>query len=301
MLYLTKVNNFSIRAEMDWFILSLISAIMLSLREFTTKRAGQNISALVINLGFSVFSFVIFFTVCIFTHTYYSVTPEFAVILLLAAIMDAAANIMYISSIKNGDLSKTVPMLCFIPVIQLFVTPVLIHENMSCIGIIGVFVVVSGSYLLHIKSKSGFFSPFKAVFRDRNAMMMLAAACIWGVSSSFHKMGIHKTDVLFWVVCEYGLISIFLLPFAYRTGKTEINLINIKKIFIPALFSSCAALSYFAGISLGPVAYVSSVRRLGVLFSMIVGLMFFREKLKVTGFIGGFIMIAGAVIISLFG
>jgi|APSaa5957512622_1039677.scaffolds.fasta_scaffold77755_2 uncharacterized membrane protein len=286
---------------MNWFILSLISAIAISLREFCAKKLGQDFPTLVISFSFSLFAFFIFLCVSLLTRTFYPITPDFARVILTASIMDTVANLLYISAIKNGDLSKTVPMLCFIPVIQLFVTPVLIDENLSFTGMLGVMVVVFGSYLLHIKTKDGIFSPFKAVFSDRNAVMMLAAACIWGVSSSFHKMGIHKTDVLFWVVCEYGLISLFLFPFAYRAGKAKVNLKNVKKLIVPALFSSCAALSYFAGISLGAVAYVSSLRRLGVLFSMVLGIMFFKEAFKAWGFAGGLIMIAGAVIISLFG
>ena len=286
---------------MNWFILSLISAVAVSLREFSAKKAGQKIPALLISFGFSFFGFLIYLCICVFTRTYYPITLDFAKLILIAAIMDAAANLLYISAIKNGDLSKTVPMLCFIPVIQLFVTPVLIHENLSGTGMLGVGIVVSGSYLLNIKTETGIFSPFKAVFKDRNAMMMLGAACIWGVSSSFHKMGIHKTDALFWAVCECWLISLLLLPFAYKSGKTEMNLTNMKKIALPAFFSSIAALSYFAGISLGPVAYVSSLRRLGVLFSMILGVIFFKEGFKALGFAGGLIMIAGAVVISLFG
>jgi len=134
-------------------------------------------------------------------RNYQPFTLRFAGILMTAAILDSFATLLYLSAIKNGDLSKIIPMLCFIPVTQLFVTPVLIHENLS----------------------------------------------------------------------------------------------------VPGFFSSLSVMSYYTAIGLGPVAYVSSVRRLGVLFTMMAGIVVLKEGIRPLGFLGGVIMIAGAALISLFG
>ena len=197
-------------------------------------------------------------------------------------------------------MSKIIPMLCFIPVVQLFVTPVLVHENLSLIGILGVLVVVFGSYILNMKTWDGFLSPVKSVFKDKSSLMMLAVACIWGVSSSFHKIGVNQTDALFWAVSEIGLISLFLFPFAFWLDKGNFSFSKLKNTFWPAIFSTLTVLSYYTAISLGPVAYVSSVRRLGVLFTMLIGIIVLKEKVKRLSFVGGIIMITGAGIIRLF-
>lgn len=55
----------------------------------------------------------------------------------------------------------------------------------------------------------GYFSPVKRVFKNKHSMMMLAAALLWGVSSSFHRIGIKQTDALFWSVSEIRLISLY--------------------------------------------------------------------------------------------
>jgi uncharacterized membrane protein len=130
-------------------------------------------------------------------------------------------------------------------------------------------------------------------------MMMLGAAFLWGITSSFHKMGIRQTNALFWGVCEIGLISLILSPFALRAGKTHWK--ALKKTILPGFLSSLTVLSYYFAIGLGPVAYVSSVRRLGVLFTMMMGILILKEGIRRLGFLGGIIMIAGAVLISLFG
>ena len=44
-------------------------------------------------------------------------------------------------AIKEGDMSKTIPMLCFIPVVQQFVTSVLVNENLSLTGSARAFAV----------------------------------------------------------------------------------------------------------------------------------------------------------------
>ncbi len=284
---------------MNWFTLSLISSITLSLREFSAKRAGGKIPSAVMSFGMNFFMFLIILLLNILFQNHQPFTPRFAGILITAAILDSLATLMYLSAIKNGDLSKIIPMLCFIPVTQLFVTPVLIHENLSATGIIAVLVVVSGSYLLNVETFDSALSPIKSAFKDKNTMMMLATACLWGITSSFHKMGIRQTNAMFWGMCETGLISMILFPFALRAGT--FNLTDLKKTMLPGFFSSLTVMSYYTAIDLGPVAYVSSVRRLGVLFTMTAGIVVLKEGIRPLGFIGGVIMIAGAVLISLFG
>ena len=286
---------------MNWFVLALISSIALSLREFSVKQIGQELSSVFLSWALNFFMFLIFLVLNLAYLNYHAITLSFITVLIIAAILDSLATVLYLLAIKTGDLSKTIPMLCFIPVVQLFVTPVLIHENLSLIGILGVLIVVLGSYILNLETWDKLFSPIKSILKNKSSMMMFAVACIWGVSSSFHKIGVNQTNALFWGVSEIGLISLFLFLFAWQSGKHHFSLIKIRKTFWPAIFSSLTVLSYYAAISVGPVAYVSSVRRLGVLFTMVAGVIILKEKMKGFGFAGGIIMITGAVIISLFG
>lgn len=130
---------------------------------------------------------------------------------------------------------------------------------------------------------------------------MLSTACIWGVSSSFHKIGIQQTNPVFWGVCEIGLITLFLFPFAMGAETSPFSLEKLKKTMWPAVFSTVTVLSYYMAINIGPVAYVSSVRRLAVLFSMGIGVLILGEKARGTGLFGGILMIIGSVIICLLG
>ena len=286
---------------MNWFVLALISSITLSLREFAVKKAGKELSSVFMSWGMTFFMFLIILALNVFFLNYHTITISFIGVLIIAAILDSLATILYLKAIKEGDLSKTIPMLCFIPVVQMFVTPILVHENLSLIGISGVLVVVFGSYILSMETWDGFLSPVRSVLKDKSSMMMLAVACIWGVSSSFHKIGVNQTNALFWAVSEIGLISMFLFPFVFRSDKGNFSFPKLKKTLWPAVFSTLTVLSYYTAISLGPVAYVSSVRRLGVLFTMLIGILVLKEKIKRLSFVGGIIMITGAGIISLFG
>lgn len=287
---------------MNWFVLALFSSITLSLRESFVKSKGKAISPMFMSWGMNLIMFVIILVITAITSNFCPITPSFALILIIAAVLDSMASVLYFSAIHGGDLSKTVPMLCFIPVVQLFVTPVLVQENLSAAGIAGVLIVVSGSYLLNLKGLDSIFSPFKVMFKEKSILMMLGVALIWGISSSFHKIGVQQTNPFFWGVMEIGLIVVFLLPFAMvQESSFSRSMTKIKKAFWPAVFSALTVLSYYWAIDVGPVAYVSSVRRLGVLFSMLAGMFFFKERLGPTSFSGGMIMIFGAVIITLFG
>ncbi len=286
---------------MNWFVFTLISSIALSLRELSAKRAGKTLSSAYMSWGINFFMFFIFLGIALFSSRTAQVSSAFLKILVLAAMLDSLAILLYLSAIKHGNLSKTIPMLCFIPVVQLFVTPVLVHENLSFAGITGVLVVVAGSYILNIEKWEGIFSPIKSIAKNKSSLMMLSTACIWGVSSSFHKIGIQQTNPVFWGVCEIGLITLFLFPFAMGAETSPFSLEKLKKTMWPAVFSTVTVLSYYMAINMGPVAYVSSVRRLAVLFSMGIGVLILGEKARGTGLFGGILMIIGSVIICLLG
>ena len=287
---------------MNWFVFTLISSISLSLRELSAKKAGRALSSAYMSWGINFFVFLIFLGITLVSsRTEPANISTFLKVLVLAAILDSLATLLYLSAIKHGDLSKTIPMLCFIPVVQLFVTPVLVHENLSLAGITGVLVVVAGSYILNIEKWEGIFSPIKSIAKNKSSLMMLSTACIWGISSSFHKIGIRQTNPVFWGVCEIGLITLFLFPFAMRSETSPFSLEKIKKTMWPAAFSGLTVWSYYMAINMGPVAYVSSIRRLAVLFSMGIGVVILGEKARRTGLLGGIIMIIGSVIICLLG
>lgn len=286
---------------MNWFVLAFISSVTLSLREFIVKKQGKNLSPLFMSWGLTFFSFLIILIINISLLNWHPLTGSFLKTVFLAAVLDSLATILYFGAIQSGQLSKTIPMLCFIPVVQMFVTPVLVHENLSVTGIAGVLIVVTGSYILNMDRWENILSPFRLLLKEKSCLMMLCVALIWGVSSSFHKIGVRQTDALFWGAAEIGLICLLLFPVAIKTCKKEFKIVQLKKTFFPAIFSVLTVLTYYWAISLGPVAYVSSVRRLGVLFSMLIGIFIFREQIKPTGFAGGVIMIAGALIITLFG
>ncbi len=286
---------------MNWFVMALISSVALSLRELSLKKAGKGLSTAYLSWSLNFFTFFMMLGIMILSRNSHSFTWPFLRILLLAAVMDTMATLLYLGAIKQGDLSKTIPMLCFIPVVQLFVTPVLVNENLSITGMAGVLVVVAGSYILNIENRDGIFSPIKNIVQNKSSLMMLATACIWGVSSSFHKIGIQQTNALYFGACEIGLIAMFLFPLAMKAEKKLFSIGKIQKALVPAVFSTFAVLSYYMAIDLGPVAYVSSVRRLAVLFTMITGIMILKEKARRTGLTGGIVMITGAMIICLYG
>ncbi len=120
---------------MNWFILGLISSITLSFREFFVKKNGKDISPMFMSWGLNSIMFLIILALNIVLSNYHSMTSSFVRVLILASILDALATILYLWAIKSGDLSKTIPMLCFTPLVQLFVTPVLVHESLSWTGI----------------------------------------------------------------------------------------------------------------------------------------------------------------------
>lgn len=96
-------------------------------------------------------------------------------------------------------------------------------------------------------------------------------------------------------------IPIMLIPFIhFFSGPPWGTVIkHSMKLVIPSIYHVLTLTSLYAALALAHVAYVSSIRRLNVLISIFIGVYIFKEGNMKTKLIGGSIMVAGAVTISL--
>ena len=231
-------------------------------------------------------------------------TADFFIILFLAGILDTIAAILYYKALSISEISLLAPISSFNPVFVLIFASFLLHENPTFLKLLGIVIIVLGSYLLNISSiKSGIFKPFTKLFSDKGVQLFFITNLIWGLTPVLQKKAIFETfptTPISVPLIEMVFIIIFLTPFLLKIRKEKTYIKTNIKLLI--LFGGMSALGQFAAqnaFSLTNVVYSIAIFKLSALFSIILGAVFLKEHNIRERFVGAAVMLAGTILIAL--
>ena len=224
-------------------------------------------------------------------------------ILLIVAILDVIAAILYIKAIRLSPLSLIMPLLCLSPLFLVMTSFLILGEFPSFFGIIGIIFIVLGVYLLNIKDlRKGILIPFKALFIEKGCRYMIFAAFIYSFTANFGKILIQKSSPLFFSAIYFPLLVIpFLILFFIKSRKDVKRVVlNFKDFFWIGLFFALMIIFHSLAITLVIVPYFASIKRTSSIFSVLYGRFLFKEKNIKERMIGAVIMLIGAALIISF-
>ncbi|MFO7939731.1 MAG: DMT family transporter [Bacteroidales bacterium] len=286
---------------MTWIAFALLTAFFRSLTDVAGKKSMHQLSPYTVAWSMYIFSLPLLAAALFFVPVP-EIGEQFWLALIAGSLLNTLANILYMNAIKLSDLSLTVPLVTFTPLFMLLTSPIIVGEFPSLWGIVGIVLIVGGSYSLNLKARSqGFLAPFRALLREKGARLMLLVAFIWSLSSNFDKMGILNSSALYWA---------FLVNVGITIGITPIVLVKERKLAqqlrdnkgnlsLVGLFNGATILFQMIAVSLTLVAYVIAIKRSSAVISVVFGKIFFGEKGLKQRLIGALIMLLGVVAIML--
>jgi len=283
-----------------WFFLSLLCAYLTATTDALSKKALQEDNIYYVAWIRLVFCFPFLALLLILSETP-PVDRYYFIAVLCGLPLEIAALLFYMKAIQISELSLTIPFLALTPVFLIPTSYIMLGEKTGLQGIIGIFLIASGGYILNIRDKtSGFFAPFSMIRKDRGILLMIAVAFFYSITSNLAKMGINHSSPIFFG-CTYFMIQPFLLLPFVRSSKMRISSTVKKKKWLFILIGIAYALSlitHFAALSLINVAYMISVKRSSLIFSVLYGYFFFNEKGIVQKISGALLMLAGIIVLA---
>lgn len=285
---------------MLWFILALFCALTISLTDLFRKKALKDLNEYEITVFVFVLSIPVFLIASIFTGIP-KLGPNFWWSAISASITGTIGMLLYTKGIKSSDLSITVPMIAFTPLFLLVTSPIILGEFPSHLGLVGVILIVLGSYILNIKEKSkGYLAPMKALLKEKGPRYALIAAFIWGIGTNFDKIGIQNSSVMFYLFST-SIIGAVIIVILMKNRVNSIQKIskNTKKIVPVFAFGTLSTTFHMMALKLAIVPYVISVKRTGIIFTVLIGYFFFKEKGIRERLTGTIIMFIGILLIVL--
>lgn len=286
---------------MVWFLYALLSAFCLSTTDALCKKALQDTDELIVawvRFGFS----LPFLLLTVLPLEIPSLDHTFWNTLLVLLPLEITAIMLYIKAINVSPLSLTIPFLSLTPVFLIITSFLILGEFPDKSGFVGIVFITVGAYLLNIhQGTKGIFAPLQSIIKEKGSMMMIGVAFIYSITSNFGKVALLHSNPLFFGAFYTLVLTVALSPFALsRILKNPLNFTpKLKTFLLIGLFYALMTIFHYQAIARVEVAYMISIKRMSILFSVLYGGLVFKEKNIGERLVGSLVMIIGVMFITL--
>ena len=176
------------------FIFAFLTAFFESTTDLFSKRGLQAVDEYIASFSFRIFALPFLFPL-VFVFGIPHLNINYLIALIIDGLLNLVTIILYMRAIKASDLSITVPLVAFTPLFLLVTSPLMLGEFPAPLGIVGVLLIVFGSYLLNIRSLSkGLFGPFKSLVKEKGPKLMLIVAFLFSITSNIDRIGVQNSS-----------------------------------------------------------------------------------------------------------
>ncbi|NEU68716.1 DMT family transporter [Spirosoma agri] len=226
--------------------------------------------------------------------------------MLVVGLFAMIGNVFLVKALHLGDLSVLGPINAYKSVVGLIVGIFLLNEIPRWWGLVGVLLIVVGSYVvLATKQPQTGFSW--RLFQRPEVRLRLAALVFSAIDGAFLKKAIvlSTPTIAFFYWCLFGFgFTIIWIGFTRRERwREQATLLVSQKSTYFALFLTVGVTQVASNIALAgmQVGYALALFQTSALVSVLFGYQFFNEKGILRKLIGAGIMVAGAVMITVLG
>ncbi|MCB0322788.1 MAG: DMT family transporter [Bdellovibrionales bacterium] len=286
---------------MTWLLFAFLTALTESLKDITGKLNLRHVDEFTVTSCMTSFAALILAPLLFFLPTP-DLTLRFWILLFGATSLFSWSLILYFRAIRASDLSLSVPLVMYSPLFILFLSPILVGELPTPLGVLGVFLIVIGSYLINIRARHiGWYAPFQALVREPGPRLMLFVALIWSFTANLDKLGLQASSPVFWGVCH--TVSTATICTTYTLLKRRPPWHAVKRA-APALallgvLQAAHVICYMITMGLALVVYGIAMKRASVLITIVIGSYWLKEDGVRERLTGAGIMLGGVIAILL--
>jgi drug/metabolite transporter (DMT)-like permease len=221
---------------------------------------------------------------------------------ILGGIAGASGNGFLVKSLQYGELSILGPINSYKSVVGIFCGIILLGEVPDFLGILGVALIIYGSYFVLDTTEERF---SLALLKKSEIQYRLWAMILTAIEAVFVKKVILASSATIALIswCCFGAVFSYILLFVYRLDiKKEVKQIGKSYIGTFLILLVCIGTMQFTTnyvFKHMAVGYALSFFQLSAVVSVLFGYRFFKEKAICKKLIGSAIMIIGSIVILL--
>jgi drug/metabolite transporter (DMT)-like permease len=228
--------------------------------------------------------------------------PTFLIYLTLDVALITCVMWLYFRALQISPLSLSVPFLAFTPVFLIPSGFVMLGELPPPLKLLGVVLIVAGSLAMHRKLFAvGWLAPVKAVIQEKGSRYMLMVSFIFSITNPLDKKLVVMSDV-FTEAFSYGLglcIAFFVWGKWQGADFRAAARGNGKWISLAGLLDAVSLLFQLGSYAYIAVVITVSIKRAGIILSVLAGWLFFREREITDKVIAASVMFCGVLILYL--
>lgn len=289
----------------QWYFLALIAAVFSAMAAIIEKKVLFKEKALSFSVTLALLNLII--AIPFFFFIDFSIlTPPGLIVLFIKSILGALAFLFVMLGIKNLEISKALPLLVLTPGLVAIGAFIFLQEALTQLEILGMVLLLVGTYILQLKRKERFLDPIKQSIKSKGNYYIISALILFTITSILDKAVLKnfKVPVNAFMGFQHLFLAIIFILFIIFSGKTtQIKPVfkrSLKYMIILALITITYRYTQILAIKEAPVALVLSIKRISVFFAVIIGGKLFKDHNLLQRVIATAIMVAGAVLIILF-
>lgn len=286
---------------MTWFFFAISTAFLESVRDIFNKKTVSVIDEYILVFSFNLLTAIFAFPL-LFINDIPTFGNHFLSAVIAIGILNTIGFLLFFKAIKASDLSIVAPITTLSPIFLLITSPLLVGEFPNAVGILGIFIIVIGAYVLKFQDKtSGYLAPFKSLFKETGSRLMFLVVLVWSITANVDKIGVQNSSPIMWTVAAHFSVAVFTLPIVFLKSKPNIQNIksNSRNLILIGFINTLAILCQMSALQLALVSFVIAVKRTSALFNVLWGWLIFKEEGIKERIAGSIIMIVGVVVITL--
>jgi drug/metabolite transporter (DMT)-like permease len=290
---------------MDWFSITILCAFSLASSDALAKKYLGSYSAWALVLIRFFVPGVLLLPV-LFIYPLPDAPPVFWAWLAVLFPLELLAMTLYMKAIRDAPLYQTLPYLAFTPVFNIVTGWLVLGEQVSLTGGLGILMVVLGAYYLNLeqlnnKKRFAWMVPLQSIMYQQGSRRMLMAAIIYSFTSVAGKAAMAYVEPMSFGALYFVLLGLLTLLLVAVLKPKELLVLktNIKWNLAVGGLMAVMVVTHFLALSMVEAAYMIAVKRISLLFGILYGAYFFQEKGLVRNLSAAMFMVVGVSMILL--
>ena len=287
---------------MLWIALCLVAALSSVMAVAINKKLLGTVSEIKVASLYFIFTFLLLTPLVPFlaeTSDFSLLSAGLVALIAFNGFLNVAAVYIYMKAIKCGDMSTVVPIRNTTPLFTAFLAAIFISEAITANVVAASLLIVFGAAALNYRKDMRLQSSNAAELKASVYALIVAIMAAFVFVIMKYCVSV-ISPILFIYVSVFFSSAIALLILAQKKKIrrfAEIARINLKYFFMVGLLTTIASLAIPYAASLEKASVISPFLRVELLFSLLVGYMFFGEKITKSKILGALLIFIGLLLV----
>jgi drug/metabolite transporter (DMT)-like permease len=289
---------------MTWLVVALVSALLSAFAAITQKKVLFSLGALEFSFLLSIVNLV--FSIPFFFFIDYETINTLNLSILFAkSVIGVAAFLCVMISLKYLEISNALPLLALTPGFVAVFAFLILGESLKSLEVIGLVLLIVGSFILESKNIKEFVFPFKVLLRSKYHRFIIFALLLFTASSILDKLLLIKLNLspisltAFQHVYFAIIFSLIYIFFKRREAETSVSVKkdNLGWIALISVLTIGYRYTQIVAVSLASVALVLAIKRTSVFWATVIGGKLFNDKDLLKRSIAAILILIGVILI----